>query len=143
MSDARPTVDFATVRHVHLVAIAGVAMADWRRRLAYQPTARRPRSTSMKATTIAMSTPLSTIARRHKIGGHELAVEHCGLAAVHGRDNAPRQRAAQVGRVHALAPEILNREGAGRRGVVQRQVRGRPDRERSGVSVEQADLGRT
>ena len=27
MSDARPTVDFATVRHVHLVAIAGVAMA--------------------------------------------------------------------------------------------------------------------
>ena len=60
----------------------------------------------------------------------EFAVEHGRHPAVDGRHDPARQFTAEVGRVDALAVQLLDAEGAARRRVEQRELSRGPDGER-------------
>ena len=67
---------------------------------------------------------------RHLLGGPQLAVQHGRHSAMQRRDDASRERAAEVGRVDALAAKPLRAEVGARARVVEGDVRGAADRER-------------
>ena len=108
MSDARPAVDFATVRHVHLVAIAGVAMAALAGML-------RARGLRVTGSDEAIYPPMSTLLERLGIPvleGYraENLTPRPDLVVIGNkvsRDNAEVQAVLAAGLPYVSLPEAL------------------------------------
>lgn len=110
MSEARPTVDFARVRHVHLVAIAGVAMAALAGML-------RARGLRVSGSDEAIYPPMSTLLARLGIPVLEgYRAENLSprpdlvvIGNKVSRDNAEVQAVLAAGLPYLSLPETLGR----------------------------------
>lgn len=110
MSDARPAVDFAAVRHVHLVAIAGVAMAALAGML-------RARGLRVTGSDEAIYPPMSTVLERlgipvlegYRAANLEPRPDLVVIGNKVSRDNLEVQAVLAAGLPYLSLPETLGR----------------------------------